>query len=167
MIEPVKELDAELGVVSLLELELLEHGEIHVLEARVPEDVPAHRAKGSSLGRNHHRFALHEAATGFERSAGAWVGSDRLTLRPHRGGSGGGKEGLDGRDATGYTATRRATVSAVWEGTRAGPEVVGVAVEVPAIGEVPAPAEIVPQVVAEPRLGALKADDRVELPALQ
>ncbi len=59
MIEHVEELGAELGAVSLRELEGLEYREIHVLEARVAEDVPAHRAKGSGLGRNHHRFAGH------------------------------------------------------------------------------------------------------------
>src|SRR5216684_873285 len=99
MIEHVKQLDPELGAEPLLEPEVLEYREIHVLEARVPEDVPAHRAKGSILGRNHNRFAVDEAATGFERSAVAWVGGDLLTLRPHRGGNGWRKESLDGRNA--------------------------------------------------------------------
>src|SRR5437879_10275240 len=64
MIEDVEELDPELGVVSLLEREVLEYGEIHVLEARVAEDVPAHRSKGSKHGRNQHRVAVHVAASG-------------------------------------------------------------------------------------------------------
>ena len=38
MIEDVKELDPELSVVPLLEREVLEYGEIHVLEARVAEE---------------------------------------------------------------------------------------------------------------------------------
>jgi len=62
VIEQVEELDPELGAVPFLELEGLEYREIHVLEARVAEDVPAHRAKGSGLGRNHHRLAGHVAA---------------------------------------------------------------------------------------------------------
>src|SRR2546427_2503324 len=101
MIEHVKELDAELGVVSLLELELLEYGEIYVLEARVAEDVPAHRAKGSSLGRNHHRLAFDVAAAGLERIG---VGGHRLALFPHRGGVGGRKVSLDAGNPAGYTA---------------------------------------------------------------
>ena len=44
-------------------LEGLAYGEIYVLEARVAEDVPAHRAKGSGLGRNHDRLAGHIATT--------------------------------------------------------------------------------------------------------
>ncbi len=63
VIEQIKELDAELGVVPFLEREIFEYGEIHVLEARVPEDVPAHGAIGSPLGRNHNRFTGHVAAT--------------------------------------------------------------------------------------------------------
>jgi hypothetical protein len=50
VIEDVKELRPELSVEPLLELEVLEHGEIHVLEAGVPEDVPAHGAKSSIRG---------------------------------------------------------------------------------------------------------------------
>ena len=62
VIEQIKELHPELGVVPLLEREVLEYGEIHVLEARVAEEVPAHRAKGSSHRRNHRRLAVYVAA---------------------------------------------------------------------------------------------------------
>src|SRR5262249_28077937 len=55
VIEDIKQLDTELGVDLLLEPESLENREIHVLEARVAEDVPAHRPIGASLGRNHNR----------------------------------------------------------------------------------------------------------------
>jgi hypothetical protein len=47
VIEQVEELDPELGAVPLLKREDLEYREIHVLEARVAEDIPAHIAKGS------------------------------------------------------------------------------------------------------------------------
>src|SRR5260370_25667592 len=57
VIEDVEELDPERGVVPLLEREALEYGEIQVLEARVAEDIPAHRPEGSSFGRNQNRFA--------------------------------------------------------------------------------------------------------------
>jgi len=77
MIEDVKELDPELGVVSLLEREVLEHGEIDVLEARVAEDVPAHCAEGSSLGRNQYRFAGYVAAALSQRLG---VGGHRNAL---------------------------------------------------------------------------------------
>src|SRR5207249_12177337 len=83
MIEHVEELGAKLRAVSLRELEGLEYREIHVLEARVAEDVPAHRAKGSLPGRNHHRLAGHVAAA---LSQGAEVGSDCQTLLSHCGG---------------------------------------------------------------------------------
>src|ERR1700730_1591541 len=47
VIEDVKEFDAELGVVPFLERQVLKYGQIHVLEARVAEEVSAHRAKGA------------------------------------------------------------------------------------------------------------------------
>src|ERR1700730_543464 len=62
VIQGVEALDPELSVEPLLEREGLEYGEIHVLEARVAEDVPAHRAIVSSRVRNHNRFAFHDAA---------------------------------------------------------------------------------------------------------
>src|SRR4029077_9080729 len=46
VIEQIKELHPELSVVPLLEREVLEYGQIHVLEAQVAEEVPAHGAKG-------------------------------------------------------------------------------------------------------------------------
>ena len=62
MIEQVEELGPELRAVLFLKLERLENREIHILEARIAEDVPAHGAEGSGLGRNHHRLAGHVAA---------------------------------------------------------------------------------------------------------
>src|SRR5438046_10748281 len=81
MIEDVEELDPELGVVSLLEREVLEHGEIDVLEARVAEDVPAHGAEGSSLGRYQYRFAGYVAAALSQRLG---VGGHRTALLSQR-----------------------------------------------------------------------------------
>jgi len=51
--------------------------------------------------------------------------------------------------------------------TRAGPEVAGVPEEIPAVGVISAPAEIVLEVLHGPRLRAAKAQDAVDLPALQ
>src|ERR1700680_3231945 len=68
VVKHVKELGAELRAVAFLKPELLEHGEIHILEALVAEDVSAHGAERSGLGRNHHRVAFDEAATDSERS---------------------------------------------------------------------------------------------------
>src|SRR6267378_7886082 len=62
MIEYVKDLPTELCAEPLPELEVLEHGEIHVLEARVPEDVPAHISEGSQCVRSQDRVARREAA---------------------------------------------------------------------------------------------------------
>src|ERR1700674_4302906 len=67
VIEQIEKLGPELDAIALLEREVLENREIHVLEARVPEDVPAHRAKGSFGGRSHDRVAGNEAATCRER----------------------------------------------------------------------------------------------------
>src|SRR5882762_7323257 len=93
VIENVKELHPELGAEPLLERETLEHGEIHVLEARVTEDVPAHGAKGSGRGRQHDRVADHEAATRRKRSG---VGGDCLTLIVKRCGEWGNLLGYPG-----------------------------------------------------------------------
>src|SRR6266478_10242653 len=81
MIEHVKELDPELGVEPLLEREVLEYGEIHVLEARVAEDIPAHGAEGTTLGRNQNRFTAYVAASFLQRT-GVW--GHRRTLRSQR-----------------------------------------------------------------------------------
>src|SRR6266571_2953362 len=135
VIEDVKDFDPKLGAVPLLEPEGLEYGEIHVSEARVAEDVPAHRAKGSPLGRNHNRLAGYVAPTIVQRTG---VGGNRHALGPHRGGSGGRKEALHAGDAAGYTATVGAGAGAVGNGTRAGLEVAGVPEEVPAIGVIEA-----------------------------
>src|SRR5579862_6677218 len=61
VVKHVKEFGAELRAEAFLKPELLEDGEIHILEASVAEDVPAHGAERSGLGRSHHRFALYEA----------------------------------------------------------------------------------------------------------
>jgi hypothetical protein len=45
VIEEVEELYPDRGAMPLLEAERLEHGEVHVLEARVAEDVPARGAR--------------------------------------------------------------------------------------------------------------------------
>src|SRR5947199_9712011 len=121
MIEDVKELDPELGVVSLLEREILEHGEIDVLEARVAEDVPAHCAEGSSLGRNQYRFAGYVAAALSQRLG---VGGHRNALlsqcRRKRG------HDAANRGLARATHTPRATEArAAVNGSRAGPEVRG------------------------------------------
>src|SRR5579863_4691883 len=66
-----------------------------------------------------------------------------------------------------YTA-RSTEARAVGKGTCAARlEVGGVPEEIPAIGEVSAPAEIVLAVVHGPRLAALKVHDGVDLPAFQ
>src|SRR6202011_4416812 len=104
----------ELGVVALLEREVLEYRQIHVLEARVTEEVPAHRAKGSPRLRNQNRFAGHEAARVVLRTG---VGGDRRALRPHRGGLVVCKGTLDAGDAAGHTAVFAA--GAVGNGLRA------------------------------------------------
>jgi hypothetical protein len=58
VIEQVKELDPELGVVPFFEREVFEYGKIHVLEGGVAEDVPAHRSKSSPRRRNQNRFMM-------------------------------------------------------------------------------------------------------------
>lgn len=63
MVEQIEEFDSELSVEPLLEREILEDGEVYVLEAIVAENVAAHGAKGSSLRRNHGRAAGNEAAS--------------------------------------------------------------------------------------------------------
>src|ERR1700680_3043704 len=84
MIEQVKGLHPELGAEPLLPPELLEHGEIHVLEARVAEDVPAHISECSRRGRSHNRFAGRVAA-GTHEIAGAANAKGALGIcRTHR-----------------------------------------------------------------------------------
>jgi hypothetical protein len=78
VIKDVKELDAEFSAEPLLELEVLEYGEVEVPESRVTEEPPSHRAKRSELWRNHHRVAPYVAAT---RSQGGRVWGDSQTLR--------------------------------------------------------------------------------------
>src|SRR5882762_7748471 len=159
MIEQVKELGPELGSVSLPVREGLEYREIHVLEARVAEDVPAHRAKGSEHGRNHDRSAGHEAAA---RPKRARVRGDGGASRPQVCGCRGGTHACyaSAKGSTGDAAGLRAAASARAEhnGVRAGLEVPGVPEEIPAIAEIlAAHAEIVALVVHEPRQAALNA----------
>jgi len=52
VIEHVEELRPELSAEPLRELEVLEYGEVHVLETGVTEDVPAHGAESSSHWRS-------------------------------------------------------------------------------------------------------------------
>jgi hypothetical protein len=76
VIEQIKNLGPELGAVSLLERERLEYREIHVLEARVAEDVPAHVAIGSYVLWSNDGAAGYEAATilGIDSAQGVvWV----------------------------------------------------------------------------------------------
>src|SRR5882672_9054175 len=63
VIGDIENLKPELGGKPLFVCEVLEHGEIQVLEARVPEDIPAHRAEGSGRGRCHDRVAIREATS--------------------------------------------------------------------------------------------------------
>src|SRR5262249_715710 len=172
MIEHVEELGAELRAVPLRELEGLEYGEIHVLEARIAEDIPAHDAEGSGLGRNHHRSAVrgHVAAAGRQRreigrlcpallrQCRGQVRRDAGNLRLPRATDAG--ETL--RDVSDFTevAVRNPTPAA-------GLEVAGVSIEIPAVGKFSGPAEIVTRVVNIPGLGSLKIHDGVELPPLQ
>jgi hypothetical protein len=86
-------------------------------------------------------------------------------LPPHRGGLGGGKGALDAGDAADYTAVFGA--SAVRKGTRAGLEVARVPEEIPAVGVISGPAEIVLEVGHVPRLSGMKGQDGVDLPTLQ
>src|SRR5262249_12573285 len=150
----------------------LEDGEIHILEARIAEDIPAHGAEGSGLGRNHHRSTVrgHVAAAGGQ---GGEVG--RLCyalLRQCRGQIRRDAGNLRLRRATDAAETLRDVSDVAEVAVRnptpaAGLEVVGVSIEIPAVGKFSGPAEIVTRVVNIPGLGSLKVHDGVELPALQ
>src|ERR1700732_1941281 len=76
-IEHVKQFDPEFGSEPLLKLEVLEHGEVQILEARVVEKVPSHSAIGSKHRGSHHRVALHVAAARGQR-AGSGGGGGTL-----------------------------------------------------------------------------------------
>ena len=82
VIENVKELHTELGAEPLLEHETLEHGEIHVLEARVTEDVPAHVSEGSQRRGSQKRIARGVAATAEKRAADARIRGVAYALAP-------------------------------------------------------------------------------------
>jgi hypothetical protein len=57
MVEDVEELGAELDTVPFFEFEVFEHGEIHGLEPRVAEDIPAHVAELAQAVWSHDRIA--------------------------------------------------------------------------------------------------------------
>src|SRR5437879_6584085 len=61
-IEQIKELHAKLGAQPFMKREGLEYGEVHVLEARIAEEVASHGAKGSKHRRNQDGVTLHVAA---------------------------------------------------------------------------------------------------------
>ena len=87
-IEDVEKLNPELSSEPLRKLEVLEYGEVHVLEARVAEDVPAHISEGSSPIRGQDRVAGYEAASRSKFTEGGRAsGSD----------SGSGKGSVSGR----------------------------------------------------------------------
>src|SRR5215468_10153628 len=172
MIEQVEELGPELRAARLLELERLENREIHVLEAGIAEDIPAHRAEGSGLGRNHHRSPVrgHVAAAyrqGLEvwrlchallRQCGGQVRREAGNLRLNRAVDA-AKTLRNVGDIT-EVAVRNPTATT-------GLEVAGVSKEIPAVGKFSGAAEIVTRVVNIPGLGSLKVQDGVELPTLQ
>src|SRR5207302_2177665 len=175
MIEQVKELDAERGVQPFLEREILEYGEIHVLEARVTEDAPTHRTERVSDGRNHHRFAVlgHVAATG--RSGQRSDIRGHLTRTGHRRGQraydlanpGAGRATHTGK----VTATAREEVGrkAGAERKRTGGdlEVVRVPEEIPATQVLAIPGATVRSIVYGPRLRSRNRHDGVEPPAFE
>src|SRR5580692_3398880 len=105
MVEQVEELDAELRAIPLLEREVLEHGEVHVLEATVAEGVSAHISEAASCWRSHGRLAIggYEAAEGRKIAHAVRIG---LARGPH-----GGRIGKDGaclaEYATGDSAAAR------------------------------------------------------------
>lgn len=175
VIKQVEQLDSELRAVAILEHEVFEQRKIPVLEARVSENVAAHRAERSELGRDHDRAAGNEAATGSQCTS---VGSDRRTAAPHVSSLRGREHRLGAINTTRGTAfhrhlashrchtwDRRVNKTAERKRTRAGPEIVRVSNENPAIGPFPDPAEIAS--CDEPRLAALQGYDGVDLPPFQ
>src|SRR5580692_454800 len=149
MIEQVKDLRPELGAEPLLPPELLEHGEIHVLEARVAEDVPAHISEGSRRGRSHNRFAGRVAAGTHEIAGAANAKGAPGICRTHRrpgGAIGNRRAGKSIYAACCCTSNTANIISINWSrpanaeactkgnGICAGTEVGRVAVEIPAIG---------------------------------
>src|SRR5215831_14988127 len=172
MIEQVEELGPELRAARLLELERLENREIHVLEARIAEDIPAHGTEGSELGRNHHRSPVrgHVAAAG--RQGGEVGRLCHALLRQCRGQVRRDAGNLRLPRATDAAETLRdvgdvAEVAVRNPTPAAGLEVAGVSIEIPAINEFSCPAEIITHVGYIPGLGSLKVHDGVEFPTLQ
>jgi len=139
VIQHVEDLQPELSVIPLLPVEVFEHGKIHVPESGVAENVPAHIAEGSGVGRSHDRVAVHEAAradvTGGARTATRSTytrtskdthvvictdGIRSSTLRPHRGflASGIGRDGRIGIDSAGLSTKYGGAVNWTYCGTR-------------------------------------------------
>src|SRR5260370_30741975 len=112
MIENIEQLGPQLDSIPLPEFEVLEDGEIHVPEARVPEGVPAQISKRSKCLGNQDRISGNEAAAGSE---GDGVGSHRRAL----GSEGAGEVNDSGTTslAGGLRATdhRAAKPGAVWD----------------------------------------------------
>jgi hypothetical protein len=181
VIEQVEDFKPELGAVPLLEREGLEYREIHVLVARVAEDVPAHIAECSRVGRSYDRVEVvgYEAAIGAERTVEVGGVVHGRTLRPHHIGIAGVKGARLAGDAAGLLATASSPAGAEDKGVRTRPEVGGVAEDIPAFRSIIPPIRraaatagtqeeiLVTEVGYLPRLGALDAHDGVELPAFQ
>ena len=76
MIEDIEDFPASLNAIALLDREVLENGQVPVLETLVTEDVPAHGTEGSKRGRSYERIAVRGdiAPTGCQRSQGDCVG---------------------------------------------------------------------------------------------
>jgi len=166
VIEQVEDLDTELSAVPLLPRERFEYGEIHVLKARVAEDVPANIAKGKIGGGSYDRPPVvgYEAAISREITS---VGGTILTQGLGCGIKGSGERNILAAHATSsYAANRASEARAERNGIRSGTEVGGIPVDIPAIREIPT-AEIVPEVIRLPRLRGLIVDDGVELPSFQ
>src|SRR5229473_7982371 len=62
VVENIEELRAELGAEMLAPFEVLGHGQIHVLESRIAEDVATHGAERAECGRDHDGFSAGVAA---------------------------------------------------------------------------------------------------------
>src|SRR5579863_1100396 len=174
VVERVEHFESEFGGVSIMKLEVLEDGQVHILEARIPEDIPAHGAIRSKCRRNHHRVSSYVATTGVQR---VHVGGGRQTLGPEGGGgpgvTGAGTSvavGLPGASG-GLRALSLAGTRAEHDGLRTRLEVTGISNEVPAVREVgqrvSSGAEGMSLVEHQPGHCALQGDDRIELPTFQ
>lgn len=105
MIEQVEYLEPELGSPALSKLEVLEYGEIPVLEARIAEQVPGHIAEVVLGGRRHDRVTCHVAATRLKRTPARRIRGLGYALVPHGGGLRGGELAHETGDATRHRTT--------------------------------------------------------------